>query len=235
MVVEKGKIYYFNPTSQPYMVDAVDGVNKENDQKMVRYHRHEWGEQGEMYRSHESFLKWFRDEIYIVQTKADTAVLWFTQRLDVKEATGRNDGAEVELITGGHRHPWCAEAVCRAYQAANLKLVGYVEPNAKKGVYNPLANCDALVEEMKKYQQFLPPTAVPQRGDMIFFGTRGDSDSGGSGDAKHVGIVERVDGTQIHTVEGNTSDRIARRSYEHGIKRIIGYGRHREAQNPLHG
>ena len=42
----------------------------------------------------------------------------------------------------------------------------------------------------------------PQPGDLILFGTR------------HVGIVESVDpnGT-IHTIEGNSSDKVSRRTY----------------------
>lgn len=41
----------------------------------------------------------------------------------------------------------------------------------------------------------------------------------------HTGIVEKVDGSKVYTIEGNTSDQVARRSYALGSSRIVGYGR----------
>ena len=46
---------------------------------------------------------------------------------------------------------------------------------------------------------------------------------GGAG-ADHVGIVESCDGSTVHTIEGNTSDSCARRSYRVGSASILGYG-----------
>ncbi len=45
-----------------------------------------------------------------------------------------------------------------------------------------------------------------------------------NGEANHVGIVESVSGGMVNTIEGNTSDSVARRSYELGSVKIIGYG-----------
>ena len=45
---------------------------------------------------------------------------------------------------------------------------------------------------------------TPKRGDIIYFKSAG---------ASHVGIVERCSGNTVHTIEGNTSDKVARRSY----------------------
>lgn len=56
---------------------------------------------------------------------------------------------------------------------------------------------------------------TPQRGDIIFFLSNG---------ASHTGIVEKVSGSKVHTVEGNTSDSVARRSYDLTNSRITGYG-----------
>lgn len=56
---------------------------------------------------------------------------------------------------------------------------------------------------------------TPQRGDIIFFLSNG---------ASHTGIVEKVSGGKVHTVEGNTSDRVARRSYDLTHSTITGYG-----------
>jgi len=59
---------------------------------------------------------------------------------------------------------------------------------------------------------------VPKTGDIIFF----DWESDGRSD--HVGIVERVDGEHVYTIEGNTSDSVARRSYSLNSNVICGYG-----------
>lgn len=55
----------------------------------------------------------------------------------------------------------------------------------------------------------------PKRGDIIYFKSAG---------ASHVGIVEYLSGNTVHTVEGNTSDKVARRSYALNNARITGYG-----------
>ena len=55
--------------------------------------------------------------------------------------------------------------------------------------------------------------------DIIFF----DCEQDGSVD--HVGIVERVEGGIIHTVEGNSTDDMCRQQqYEINSKYIFGYG-----------
>lgn len=56
---------------------------------------------------------------------------------------------------------------------------------------------------------------TPKRGDIIYFKSAG---------ASHVGIVEYVSGSTVHTVEGNTSNKVARRSYSLTASRITGYG-----------
>lgn len=56
---------------------------------------------------------------------------------------------------------------------------------------------------------------TPKRGDIIYFKSAG---------ASHVGIVERCSGNTVHTIEGNTSDKVARRSYPLDAARITGYG-----------
>ena len=46
----------------------------------------------------------------------------------------------------------------------------------------------------------------------------------GDSETNHVGIVESVvDGT-VYTVEGNSGDKVARRSYPIGYDQIYGYG-----------
>ena len=62
----------------------------------------------------------------------------------------------------------------------------------------------------------------PEPGDQIFFYANGD--------INHTGIVESVTGdknnwTNIITIEGNSSDSVARRTYQRGNAKITGFGR----------
>lgn len=56
---------------------------------------------------------------------------------------------------------------------------------------------------------------VPKAGDIIFFLSDG---------ASHTGIVINCDGKKVYTIEGNTSDMCAKRSYDLMNSRITGYG-----------
>ena len=57
----------------------------------------------------------------------------------------------------------------------------------------------------------------PQPGDQVFFTSNGE--------ISHTGIVETVNGNSITTIEGNTSDQVARRSYSLGNGYIKDFGR----------
>ena len=59
---------------------------------------------------------------------------------------------------------------------------------------------------------------APQMGDIIFF--RSDSASSAS---DHVGIVTGCDGTNVFTIEGNSSDAVSERKYKLEDKYIVGY------------
>lgn len=58
----------------------------------------------------------------------------------------------------------------------------------------------------------------PQPGDQIFFTYR-------PGEISHTGIVETVNGATVTVIEGNSSDGVARRTYQLGDSRIHGFGR----------
>lgn len=81
----------------------------------------------------------------------------------------------------------------------------------------------ACITMMSKYQALgrykSRGSYTPQTGDVIFF----HFSSGHSG-ANHVGIVEYVSGGTVHTIEGNTSNKVARRSYSASSGSILGYG-----------
>ncbi len=58
---------------------------------------------------------------------------------------------------------------------------------------------------------------TPKVGAQIFFGYSQDN-------LTHTGIVENFDETYVYTIEGNTSDQVARRTYRRDYSRIYGYG-----------
>lgn len=60
----------------------------------------------------------------------------------------------------------------------------------------------------------------PQPGDQIFF-------SYSAGEISHTGIVERIAGGAVYTIEGNTSDMVAEKCYSLSSSFIVGYGRPR--------
>lgn len=73
-------------------------------------------------------------------------------------------------------------------------------------------------------QYFARGVKTPKAGDVIFFGTSG----------AHVGLVEKVSGSLVYTVEGNTSGAsglvsngggVCRKSYYLTSSYILGYGR----------
>ncbi len=59
---------------------------------------------------------------------------------------------------------------------------------------------------------------TPKRGDIIYFG------NGNLSDSTHVGIVYAVDSSKVYTIEGNTKNVCAYRSYSLNDDYIYGYG-----------
>lgn len=99
---------------------------------------------------------------------------------------------------------WCF------YKLANMDADKAQEIICQTGPYG--AGCEWSAKYYKQAGRFY--TSNPQPGDQIFF----------NGYA-HTGIVEKVDGNVIHTIEGNTSNMVARRTYTIGSAKIDGYGR----------
>ena len=107
------------------------------------------------------------------------------------------------------REEWCA---CFVSWCADQ--CGYID----SGVIPKFSLCSAGMEWFESRGQFMDGSYVPASGDLVFF------DWGNDGSVDHVGIVESVvDGT-VYTVEGNSGDKVARRSYPIGYGQIVGYG-----------
>ena len=78
------------------------------------------------------------------------------------------------------------------------------------------AGCTYSLGYYRNKDQF--HTSGPKPGDQVFFGTSLDNST-------HTGIVEKVTAQKVCTIEGNTSNQVARRSYALTNSRILGYGR----------
>lgn len=107
------------------------------------------------------------------------------------------------------RVEWCA---CFASWCADQ--CGYIE----SGVIPKFAKCDVGVNWFQNNGQFQDGSYTPAAGDFIFF------DWGNDGSIDHVGIVESTADGVVHTIEGNSSDAVNRRSYSIGSASIYGYG-----------
>ena len=74
----------------------------------------------------------------------------------------------------------------------------------------------ACVYSAQYYQQQGRYDHTPKPGDQIFFYVNGS--------IGHTGIVVEVTGSSISVVEGNSSDRVQKLSYDRNSSRIAGYG-----------
>lgn len=113
---------------------------------------------------------------------------------------------------------WCAMFVCWCFAQA----YGSPAKDILCGGYS--AACETMRARFVKAGRY---NKEPQAGDCIFFtGTR-------HAGANHIGIVWKVDGSKIYTIEGNTSGAngvidngggVAQKSYSKSYSRIMGYG-----------
>ena len=98
---------------------------------------------------------------------------------------------------------WCFLQLCGSRVKAEEMI-------CQTGVYG--AGCEFSAKYYKQQGRFY--TSDPKPGDQIFFNNY-----------SHTGIVEKIVGGLITTIEGNTSDQVARRTYSVGSSSIDGYGR----------
>lgn len=109
---------------------------------------------------------------------------------------------------------WCCQFAWWVFKHAGAAALFY---GGKKTAY-----CPTLMNYYKKQGQFV--TKNFKSGDIIFF------DFNGNGQPDHVGIVEKITGDVIYTIEGNTSvgndsngGQVMRRN--RSKKNVLGVGR----------
>ena len=115
--------------------------------------------------------------------------------------------------------PWCNIFVNACFIACFGLEIGAAM------LYQPIGSgsalCRASANFFKTAGAWIERGRTPEPGDVIFFYR--------SGEINHMGIVSRVAGGSIVTVEGNSSDMVAERCYSVGDGGIAGYGRPRWA------
>jgi len=127
---------------------------------------------------------------------------------------GANNSNKFAAEAGhANNQAWCSTfvtAMMKQAQAQGADIPDFVKRAEPGG---------AAVESYRNaYQQNgrLFRNGTPQPGDLVFFGPGG---------GEHIGIVERVENGRVYTIEGNTSDQVARRSYSLSDPYINSFGR----------
>ncbi|MGW0177735.1 CHAP domain-containing protein [Nocardia sp. NPDC003345] len=101
---------------------------------------------------------------------------------------------------------WCASFTSWLWEKAGYD-VDWTNKNYVPAIWN-----DANSPQM----DLAARASEAQPGDLIVFDWKGD------GTPDHIGIVESVQGGRIHTIEGNSSDRVQRNDYAMGSGQIVG-------------
>lgn len=103
--------------------------------------------------------------------------------------------------------PWC----CVFINFLFIQAFGYSDGTDM--TYGGSAACAVSAQLYKNNNAW---STKPSKGDQIFFNVNGG--------INHTGIVVDVSGATITTVEGNSSDSVAKRTYFSGDTSIAGYG-----------
>lgn len=117
---------------------------------------------------------------------------------------------------------WCAIFICWIFNKA------FGKTKAKELLCGGFsASCETLRQNFKNKKKYFNGNKTPQKGWIIFF--KGSRHYG----ANHIGLVYKVGGGRIYTMEGNTSGGstvvdngggVAYKSYPFGYDKILGYG-----------
>ena len=142
----------------------------------------------------------------------------------------RHARAHLDVVQGDSKH----KEIIDKYNAVSPLPVGYKVKYtddwcaAFVTVIGDLSNASAWIGRecgVQRFVQLFKKKGIwlgvvrPQSGDIIVFDWKKD------GWTDHIGIVEKIEGNTITTIEGNTQKRVARRTYLYNDWRIAGYAR----------
>ena len=144
--------------------------------------------------------------------------LWAESQLGYHEGANNHnkyaDNPDLQRMYGWtpQNQPWCDVFVDSGF----IQCFGLEAACAM--TYQPMGAGSALCKQSAQYYKDNGAwTNRPEIGDQVFFYA--------SGDINHTGIVIRVAGGSVVTVEGNSSDMVAERVYSVSDSKIAGYGR----------
>lgn len=100
---------------------------------------------------------------------------------------------------------------------------GYIE----SGLVPKYSVVDDGANWFRQKNQWLPGSATPSPGNIIFFDWAYD---GLDGKGDHTGIVEKVENGIVYTIEGNSGDKVCERQYSIGNREILGYGKFKQPE-----
>lgn len=133
-----------------------------------------------------------------------------SQIVNIAMSQKGNHGGQKFWSWWGHsyRVAWCAIFVSWCAEQAGIA----------KSIIPKYQGCIDGVSQFKQLGRWKDSSYNPQAGDIIFFDTPANS--------HHTGIVVKSDNNTVYTIEGNTSDQVAERSYNktNPSRAIAGYG-----------
>ena len=153
-----------------------------------------------------------------IQEAKNKLVSWCNSQVGTHEgANNYNKYAADPRITqllgwNAQNQPWCDIFTDEAFIDCFGLQIGAAMTYQSIGRGSAL--CSASAQFFKNNGAW---SGTPEVGDVVFFYV--------SGGINHQGIVTGISGNTITTVEGNSSDMVARRTYTIGSSQIAGYGR----------
>lgn len=138
-------------------------------------------------------------------------------KIALGERGNKESDGSYHKYTNGRNEAWCADFVNYAFKKAN----GGKTPWG--GDFTSVNQLKSWGESKGLYSQQKDGSGI-NTGDVAIFKGTYINKKGQSEKISHTGIVTRIDadGT-IHTIEGNTSDKVAERSYNPGDSRLTGF------------
>jgi hypothetical protein len=136
-----------------------------------------------------------------------------------KSYLGYNEAnGSYKLFTNGRNEAWCADFVTyvvkKSAKESGKKLPSGFGSSSVSGLRKWATENNCYLQTSNKANKSSLIAQNVKKGDIAIFKENGKS---------HTGIVDRVENGKIYTIEGNTSDKVAQRSYSINNNNISGF------------